>query len=141
MPVAELRLLVEPEPQSRVFVQNLRGLFQRPKLDLLNLKSTPAAFWPDVFVHRGLPWNGFLDSVAVHVLALTMIWLGSRFLGLEPQAKSQPAFTHADILFYTPSEYLPPLDTRRPDSAPAREPDPEFSTQPIISLPREADTR
>ena len=141
MPVAELRLLVEPEPQSRVFVQNLRGLFQRPKLDLLNLKSTPAAFWPDVFVHRGLPWNGLLDSVAVHVLALTMIWLGSRFLGLEPQAKSQPAFTHADILFYTPSEYLPPLDTRRPDSAPAREADPEFSTQPIISLPREADNR
>jgi TonB family protein len=141
LPVAELRLLVEPEPRSRVFVQNLRGLFQRPKLDLLNLKSSPAAFWPDVFVHRGLPWNGFLESVAFHVLALTMIWLGSRLLGLEPQARSQPAFTHADILFYTPSEYLPPLDTRRPDSAPAREADPEFSTQPIISLPPEADNR
>ena len=39
LPLAELRLLVEPEPRSRVFVQNLRGLFQRPKLDLLNLKS------------------------------------------------------------------------------------------------------
>ena len=92
-------------------------------------------------VHRGLPWNGFLDSVAVHVLALAVIWVGSRFLGPEPQAKSQPAFTHADIVFYTPSEYLPPLDTRRSDSAPAREADPEYSTQPIISLPPEADNR
>ncbi len=139
--VAELRLLVEPEPWPRVFVQNLRGLFQRPKLNLLNLKSAPAAFWPDVFVHRGLPWNGFLESVVFHVLALTMIWIGARFLGLEPQAKSQPTFTHADIVFYTPSEYLPPLDTRRSDSARAREADPEFSTQPIISLPPEADNR
>jgi TonB family protein len=139
--VAELRLLVEPEPWPRVFVQNLRGLFQRPKLNLLNLESAPAAFWPDVFVHRGLPWNGFLESVVFHVLALTMIWIGARFLGLEPQAKSQPTFTHADIVFYTPSEYLPPLDTRRSDSARAREADPEFSTQPIISLPPEADNR
>jgi TonB family protein len=139
--LAELRLLVEPEPWPRVFVQNLRGLFQRPKLNLLNLESAPAAFWPDVFVHRGLPWNGFLESVVFHVLALTMIWIGARFLGLEPQAKSQPTFTHADIVFYTPSEYLPPLDTRRSDSARAREADPEFSTQPIISLPPEADNR
>jgi len=139
--VAELRLLVEPEPWPRVFVQNLRGLFQRPKLNLLNLKSAPAAFWPDVFVHLGLPWNGFLESVVFHVLALTMIWIGARFLRLEPQAKSQPTFAHADIVFYTPSEYLPPLDTRRSDSARAREADPEFSTQPIISLPPEADNR
>jgi TonB family protein len=139
--LAELRLLVEPEPWPRVFVQNLRGLFQRPKLNLLNLESAPAAFWPDVFVHRGLPWNGFLESVVFHVLALIMIWIGARFLGLEPQAKSQPTFTHADIVFYTPSEYLPPLDTRRSDSARAREADPEFSTQPIISLPPEADNR
>jgi TonB family protein len=141
LPVADLRLLVEPEPWSRAFVQNLWGLFERPKLDRLNLKSAPAAFWPDVFVHRGLPWNGFLESVAVHVLVLSMIWVGSRFLVFEPQAKSQPAFTHADIIFYTPSEYLPPLDTRRPDSARASEADPEYSTQPIISLPPEADNR
>jgi TonB family protein len=70
-----------------------------------------------------------------------MIWMGSPLLGLQPQAKSQPAFTHADIVFYTPSEYLPPLDTRRSESARARQADPEYSTQPIISLPPEADNR
>ncbi len=141
LPFYDLRLLVEPEPWTRVFVQNLRGLFQRPELNLLNLKSAPAAFWPDVFVQRGVPWNGFLESVAFHVLALTLIWVGSRLLGLQPSAESQPEFKHADIVFYTPSEYLPPLDTRRPDSARAREADPEYSTQPIISVPPEADNR
>jgi TonB family protein len=144
-PIAELRLLVEPEPWSRVFAQNLRAFFQRPKV--FNQQSTiasqqsSATFWPDVFVERGLPWRRFWQSGACHVLALAMIWAGSRLFALQPHVASQPAFTHADVVYYTPSEYLPPLDTRRSHSVRTRKADPEYSAQPIISVPREADNR
>jgi TonB family protein len=139
-PVADLRLLVEPEPWSRIFLQNLRHFFQRSEPGAL-LESAPAAFWPDVFVDRELPWRRFVESGAYHVLALAVIWAGSRLLVLQPHVTSQPAFTHADVVHYTPSEYLPPLDTRRSNSARARKADPEYWPQPIISVPPEADNR
>ena len=145
-PVADLRLLVEPEPWSRIFLQNLRHFFQRSEPGPVEpgpllLESAPAAFWPDVFVDRGLPWRRFVESGAYHVLALAMIWAGSRLLALQPHVTSQPAFTHADVVYYTPSEYLPPLDTRRSNSVRARKSDPEYWPQPIISVPPEADNR
>ncbi len=137
----ELILLTAPEPRSRAFLQNLRELFRQPERAPLRLESAPAAFWPDVFVDRGLPWRRFAHSGAYHVLTLVLIWAGSRFLALQPHAASQPAFTHADVVYYTPSEYLPPLDTRRSTSTRARKADPEYSAQPIISVPPEADNR
>jgi TonB family protein len=48
-------------------------------------------------------------------------------------------FNKADVAYYSPSEYLPPLDTRRSRSTQARKADPEYSAQPIISVPPEAD--
>ncbi|MGA2374780.1 MAG: energy transducer TonB [Candidatus Sulfotelmatobacter sp.] len=137
----ELTLLIASEPRSRVFLQNLRDLFRQPESTPLRPESAPAAFWTDVFVDRGLPWRRFGQSSAYHVLALVLIWAGSRFLALQPHAASQPAFTHTDVVYYTPSEYLPPLDTRRSASTRARKADPEYSAQPIISVPPEADNR
>jgi TonB family protein len=140
-PAPELLLLIAPEPWSRIFLQNLHDLFRRPEPIPPHLPSDPAAFWPDVFVDRRLPWRRFLQSGAYHVLALAVIWAGSRFLALQPHSAARPEFAHADVIHYTPSEYLPPLDTRRSTSAPARKADPEYSAQPIISLPPEADNR
>ena len=140
-PAPDLLLVVVPEPGWRIFLQNLRDLFLQPELDSLHLQSAPAAFWPDVFVDRKLPWRRFLQSGAYHALALAAIWAGSRFLALQPHATMQPAFTHADVVYYTPSEYLPPLDTRQSTSVRARQADPEYSAQPIISVPPEADNR
>jgi TonB family protein len=145
LPVADLRLLIEPEPWYRAFAQNLRAFFQPS--EVFNQQSTitnhqsEATFWPDVFVERRLPWRRFVESGACHVLALTLVWAGSRLLALQPRVAPQPAFTHADVVYYTPSEYLPPLDTRRSDSVRLRKADPEYSAQPIISVPREADNR
>ncbi len=70
-----------------------------------------------------------------------MIWAGSRFLALQTHATPQSTFTHADVVYYTPSEYLPPLDTRRSSSEHTRKADPEYSAQPIISVPSEPDNR
>jgi TonB family protein len=137
----ELRLLIAPEPWARVFLQNLRGLFRMGEAAPLLLQSAPAPFWTDVFVERRLPWRRFLESGGYHILALAAIWAGSRFLALQPHAVPHATFTRADVVYYTPSEYLPPLDTRRSTSAHAQKADPELSAQPIISVPPEADNR
>jgi TonB family protein len=137
----DVRLLIACEPWARVFVQNLQDLFQRSEPAPLHLQSSPAAFWPDVFVERGLPCRRFFESGGYHVLALIAIWAGSHFLALQPRVTPTPAFLHADVVYYTPSEYLPPLDTRRTTSAQAGKTDPEFSAQPIVSVPPEADNR
>jgi len=139
--IPDLRLLVPVEPRSRVFLRNLRDIFHPRELAPLDIESAPAAFWPDVFVHRGLPWSRFFQSSACHVLALALIWAGSRFLALQPHAIPQTPLAHADVVYYTPSEYLPPLDTRHSDPAPARLADPEYSAQPVISVPPEASNR
>jgi TonB family protein len=140
-PARDLGLLIPRDPWSRIFLQNLRDLMRPPELDPLQLESAPADFWPDVFVNRRLPWRRFLQSSMYHVLALLAIWEGSQFLALQRQVIVQPMFTHADVVYYSPSEYLPPLDTRRSDSRVARKADPEYSAQPIISVPPEADNR
>ncbi len=140
-PAPDLLLVIVPEPWSRTFLQNLRDLFLRRNPAPLHLESAPAAFWPDVFVDRELPWRRFLQSGGYHIIALAMIWAGSRFLTLQPHPTTRPAFTHADVVYYTPSEYLPPLDTRRSTFAHARKADPDYWPQPIISVPPEADNR
>jgi len=136
----DIRLLIAPEPWSRNFLQNLRELFRR-KQPGLHLESAPAVFWPDVFVDRRLPWRRFLQSGAYHLLALAAIWQGSRFLALQPQVTPQAIFTKSDVVYYTPSEYLPPINTLPAAAAHAQKADPVYSAQPIISVPREADNR
>jgi TonB family protein len=138
-PVRELQLLIASEPWSRVFAQNVRNLFHAPELGPLHLQSAPAAFWPDVFVESRLPWRRFWQSGAFHMLALAVILAGSRFLALQPHPGSRSAFTHADVVHYSPAEYLPALDTGRAEPGHARKADPEYSAQAVISVPREAD--
>lgn len=138
IPSAELRLLIAQDSWSRNFGRNLLDLFRRSEKVPLDLQSTSADFWPDVFVDRRLPWRRFFESGGYHILALGLIWAGSRFLALQPQVTVQPTFTHADVVYYSPSEYLPPLDTRPEKSEREQKADPELSPQAIISVPPEA---
>lgn len=135
----ELRLLVVSEPWRHVFAQNLRELFRPVSEAPLHLQSTPAEFWPDVFVDRKLPWRRFLESGGYHILALIVILTGSRWLALQPHSVPLEALNHPEVVFYSASEYLPPLDTRQSAAQHARKADPELSSQPIISVPPEAD--
>ena len=139
--VPDPQLLVELPSWPRVFFGNLRDLvFPRP-LPELELRSAPAPFWPDVFVKRGLPWFSFLESCAYHLIASALVVALTRFLALQPHVVPQPKFDHHQVIYYEPSEYLPPIDTRsQPEAKPAKA-DPEFARQPIISLPHEADNR
>jgi TonB family protein len=135
------RLLVELPSRPRVFFSNLRDLVFPRRFLPLEFRSTPAPFWPDVFVNRPLPWYGFLQSIACHALAFVLLIGVTRFLALQPQVVPTPVFDRAQVIYYQPSEYLPPLDTRSETATQPAKADPEFSPQPIISVPPEADNR
>ncbi|HTT23593.1 MAG TPA: TonB family protein [Candidatus Sulfotelmatobacter sp.] len=135
------RLLVELPPRHRVFFSNLRDLLLPRRLPPLELLSSPAPFWPDVFVKRTFPWYSFLESGAYHVIAVTVLIGFTHVLGLRPRVETKPRFDHSQVIYYQPSEYLPPLDTLRASNELPRKADPELSRQPIISVPREADNR
>lgn len=140
-PEPVLRLLVELPSRPRVFFGNLRDVVLPRRFPLLELQSAPAPFWPDVFVSRRLPWKRFIESVAYHAITIALLIGATRFFALQPRVVAKPIFDHAQVIYYQPSEYLPPLDTRSERSAQLRKPDPEFARQPIISLPPEADNR
>src|SRR5437879_6559141 len=114
-PQPALQLLVELTPWRKVFFSNLRDLVLPRRLPRLQMTSAPAPFWPDVFVKRGLPWRRFLESGGYHVLALALLVLFSRFLALQPQLVPSRTLDHAEVIYYQPAEYLPPLDTRSSD--------------------------
>jgi TonB family protein len=135
------RLLVELPSWPRAFFGNLRDLVFPRRLPPLELRSAPAPFWPDVFVTRPLPWARFLQSVVYHAVAFALLIGLTRFFALQPQVVAIPTFDHSQVIYYQPSEYLPPLDTRTESSEQMQKADPEFSRQPIISLPPEADNR
>lgn len=137
-PVPELRLVVDLPSRPRVFLSNFGDLFRSDQAPL-DLHSAPAPFWPDVFVARGLPWRRFVESAVWHGLAFGLIYAVSGFLALQPQAVPRAALAHDEVLYYTPEEYLPPLDTRQSDAPKPQKADPEYSAQPIISVPPEAD--
>jgi TonB family protein len=135
------RLLVELPSWPRVFFGNLNDLILPRQLPPLDLRSAPAPFWNDVFVQRRMPWHGFFRSGACHVTAFVLLVAISRFLALQPKVVPEPAFDHSEVIYYAPSEYLPPIDTRTERAATLQRVEPELSRQPIISLPREADNR
>jgi TonB family protein len=135
------RLLVELPSRRRVFVGNLRDLVFPRRLRPLALSSDPGTFWPDVFVKPTMPWGRFIQSGAYHAIAFGLLIAATRFFALQPQVVAKPMFNHAEVIYYQPSEYLPPLDTREAQSAQLKAADPELSPQPIISLPPEADNR
>ena len=135
------RLLVELEPAHRVFLRNLTDtLLQRHPLPPL-LSSPPGRFWSDVFVTPGLPWWGLMESGLWHAFVIAALWSFSQFWAVKLDVSPRAAFNRPEVLYFSPSEYLPPIDT---GSAPARIPQkgqPELARQPIISVPPEADNR
>jgi len=138
-PVPVPGLLVRLPSWPRVFFGNLRDLLLPWRLPRIELSSAPAPFWPDVFVKRGLPWMGFLESGACHFLGFVLLVAVVRFVALVPQPVPRPVFEHSQVIYYSASEYLPPLDTRNTGQALPKKADPAFLPQPIISVPRETD--
>jgi TonB family protein len=136
------RLLIDQPSRPEAFFGNLGDLLFRRYPAPLELSSSPGEFWPDVFVARHLPWNRFLQSGMYHLLAAGILMGISQIFALQPRVVSQPRpFDDSQVVYYQASEYLPPLDTRPPSSAKPEKADPEFSPQPIISIPPASDNR
>lgn len=143
-PVPGPVLLVTLPPWHRVFLRNLRDLFWHPRKPPLQLVSSPASFWPDVFVPTRMPWTRFLQSALGHMVVIAAVWGSSRFL---PELWPQPAqivprvFHRSDVIYYEASEYVAPLDTGGTHVEVANKGEPAYAPQPIISVPPEADNR
>ena len=135
------QLLWELPPRHRVFFSNLRDLVFPRRLPPLDLDSAPAPFWDDVFVKRRLPWSRFVQSAVYHVIAGAALLGLTQIVGTRPRIEVKPAFDRSQVVYYSPSEYVPPLDTRSASAEPPRQADPEPTRQPIISVPREAGNR
>lgn len=133
------RLLVELPSRPAVFFGNLRELVVPGRLTPLELQSEPGEFWTDVFVKRPLPWSRFLQSAVYHGLAGAAVVALGHLFAMQPRVVVQPSFDHSQVVYYQAAEYLPALDTRPELPSPARKADPEFSKQPVISVPPEAD--
>jgi TonB family protein len=133
--------LVDLPAWHTVFFRNLFDLFRPGRPDPFNPSSPPGSFWPDVFVTSRLPWSRFALSTLTHVAAIAAILGSVQLWPQRPEVVVRQAFNRADVIYYAPSEYLPPLDTGGPSKPLPQPGDPAYAPQPIISVPPEADNR
>ena len=134
------RLLLELEPWGRTFRSNLADFLLRRRPPAISTTSTPGQFWPDVFVLRPLPWSAFAESILYHAVVIALAWgLSSLFAGRPQIATRERQFDPSDVIYYSPSEYLPPLDTGKSHAAKPLKGEPLYAKQPILSVPPESD--
>ncbi len=138
-PLSAPALLLRLEPRHRAFWSNFADLFRSHRQPPLRLISWPAAPWPDVFVSRRWPWRGLSQSLVLHLgVAAGVLWLLPLWPRHERTIERRP-FQREDLIYYSPSEYLPPLDTGRAHISQPQKGEPAYAPQPIISVPPEAD--
>jgi len=140
-PVAPPALVLTLEPWHEVFFDNLRDHLRPRRQPALRLSTPLAPFWTDVFVTSHLPWGRFVQSVVLQTALVGLLWGGTRLWPERPRVIAEPAFQRPDVIYYEASEYLPPLDTASKKVSLPQKGDPEHSTQPILSVPPEADNR
>jgi TonB family protein len=131
-----VKLLLELEPRRGAFWSSVRAALRPVRL----ADEADLGLWRDVFVRQRMPWYRFLQSAVFHAGALALVWMIS-IAGLRQNIVARPTFDPASLVTYSPEEYLPALDTGASESAQTQKGDPEYSKQPIISVPSEADNR
>src|SRR5579871_3819408 len=139
--LSSLQLLPQIEPWGQSFRRNLFDALFGPKAAPVAASSASGQYWQDVFVDYRLPWARFAQSVLYHGLAIAAIY-GFSLLPTRPSTLS-PAhkFDSSQVVYYSNSEYLPPIDTGNPGPSAQRQADPELAKQPILSVPPEARNR
>src|SRR5690348_3192884 len=135
-PPPRLHFQVRLEPRLPALFGNLKALFERPPADFW-LDSAP--FWPDVFVKSGVPWRSLVESALSHGLMIAAVWGLSHAWLIHPRIKLRPVFERSQIVYYTTSDYLPPIKAPVPRARVAHKADPAYAPQEIISVPPEAD--
>lgn len=134
-------LLLELEPGFRVFLRNLADRLLWRGLREVETTSAHAPFWPDVFVSERMPWWHLTNSMLLHILMVAAAWSLTRAQGLRPPPAPNPRFSRPDVIYFSPDQYLPPLNTFSRPPRVSQKGQPEYARQPIISLPPDADNR
>jgi hypothetical protein len=135
-------LLFKLEPAYRVFLGNLIDTLRPPQLPPLKMTSLPSRFWPDVFVPSQLPWRRFVQSMLLHVIMVIALGGLLEFGFSQPQLRqSQLRFNKSDVIYYSPSDYLPSFKRDTGASQSRRTERPASVKQPVISVSRESGSR
>ncbi len=130
---AGLCFVVEPEPWLRIFRRNIGDLFRKSPPPVW-ISFAPGEYWPDALVNRPVAWKAARQSFLGHALvimaiyALNLSWLN------QPQVLPQTP-PNQTVVHYQVSEYLPPVNTRKPEPPRRARPqkaDPEFAPQEIV---------
>jgi TonB family protein len=133
-----LRLLPAIEPWRTTFFRNLK--------DFLLFRDWPRPLdrrryegWHTAYVFTNAPWTRIRESWWAHALAAvaTFTICTSPFI-LRPLKAVSP-FEHAHIQYYPVSDYLPPINSTAPRPHAAKQADPVYAKQEIISVRPEAD--
>lgn len=129
------RFLLDIEPWPKAFLRNAADLLLLRSEPQIEPTSSPGDFWPDVFVHRTLPFDPLWRSGLCHVLVLVAMWAYPRLWLLRAdQVRPQNPLQRSTITYYKISEYLPPIQT--PDTSPAKvakQGDPAHAKQKVVS--------
>ncbi len=135
------RLLIAWTPFWRQFLGNLRDALLPSEHVSFVSTSAPGEFWPDVFVHRPLPWNHFAKSLVLNIALVAVVVATGKIWLLPTGVRLQDPVTTSEVLYYRVDEFLPEMKTPAPATRTraASKGDPEFARQRIISTPPRAD--
>src|SRR5205085_11900843 len=103
----------------------------------LRLTSRPAPFWPDVFVTHRVARRPYWVSATYHAGAIAFFYLLPALLLLTAPPAPREAAAARTITYYKLSEYLPEIRSAPAPAKAARQGQPKFAAQAIISVPRE----
>ncbi len=107
-----LKLLFELEPAHRVFFRNLADTLLRRSVPPVVTKTRPGHFWNDVFVHSGLPWSAFIESMLWHLAVVSVLWTVAQTW--VKQVEIQQRRSAHEALTYYPPKTFPALGGRPP---------------------------
>ncbi|HEV7218635.1 MAG TPA: hypothetical protein VGN39_07150 [Terriglobales bacterium] len=108
-----LKLLFELEPAHRVFFRNLADTLLRRSVPPVVTKTRPGHFWNDVFVHSGLPWGAFIESMLWHLAVVSVLWTVAQTWVKHVEIQQRKA-AHEALTYYPPPKTFPALGGRPP---------------------------
>ena len=116
----DITLLVELEPANRALFRNLAGLVSLRSPARLARASSQMHGWNDVLVNTHIPWQGFLESVFLHIVVVGMLSGLSRFGPPEVLVSRRP-LREAQVTYYPFSQSFPARESSRPAVHPRRQ--------------------
>jgi GAF domain len=134
----DIALLVELEPAYRAFFRNLASLVSLRSPESLAPSSSRIHGWDDVLVDTHIPWQGFLESVFLHIVVVGMLSGLSKIGPREVLVFPRPP-REAQVTYYPFSQSFPARGSSRPAVHPRLQP--TAADQEVIRPGREYDPR